>query len=352
MTVFACAGCGAALTAPVSRVALPVHARHRCGHELLPALMDPGTFAVDPEPSGPPWRPWEEIGTDEAEARGVYAPVPALSDGPPGSVVIAPGDVRGTVLIPGRCDGYCLGLDGGDGANLACAGCGSAVATRIDDCSFWQAIWLAPEAVRPLPEEGPAPPIAGWTELMDEHPGVPPVEPPGHWSPLWEAAFGDALARLLAVTEGAPVSVPDGPVADVLRRPLDALLPAGPRPKALALAGPGLDPPGGGIALVPRHPQTGDAWEPAGPAEAVPLEFRVWRSLAFGDGRIPVPVTGGLPEGVHRDESPPLLPVWRFSPDWWVFIDTLARLPEVRRPWLRRIHDHVRARRFEYPPPC
>lgn len=60
--VFACAGCGAVLTAPVSQIALPVHAHHSYGHELLPALMEPGTYAVDPEPSGPPWRPWSEIG--------------------------------------------------------------------------------------------------------------------------------------------------------------------------------------------------------------------------------------------------------------------------------------------------
>lgn len=34
--VFACCGCGTVLTAPVSRIALPVHAHHTYGHELLP----------------------------------------------------------------------------------------------------------------------------------------------------------------------------------------------------------------------------------------------------------------------------------------------------------------------------
>ncbi|MGW0633368.1 hypothetical protein [Streptomyces sp. NPDC002758] len=62
--------------------------------------MEPGTYAVDPEPSGPPWRPWNEIGVDEAEARGVFAPVYALSFGSPGAIVVAPGDTRGTILIP------------------------------------------------------------------------------------------------------------------------------------------------------------------------------------------------------------------------------------------------------------
>jgi hypothetical protein len=71
--VFVCARCGAVLTAAGSRMALPVRAHHRYGHDLLPALMEPGTYAVDPEPSGPPWRPWSEVGADEAEARGVFA---------------------------------------------------------------------------------------------------------------------------------------------------------------------------------------------------------------------------------------------------------------------------------------
>lgn len=52
--VFTCSRCGTVLTAPVSRVALPVHAHHRYGHDLLPPLMEPGTYAIDPEPSGPP----------------------------------------------------------------------------------------------------------------------------------------------------------------------------------------------------------------------------------------------------------------------------------------------------------
>jgi hypothetical protein len=71
-----------------------------------PALMQSGTYAVNPEPSGLPWRLWAEVGADEAEARGVYAPVYSLSYGPRGAVAIAPGDLRGTVLIPERCDGY------------------------------------------------------------------------------------------------------------------------------------------------------------------------------------------------------------------------------------------------------
>jgi len=83
MTVFACSRCGTVLTAPVAQIALPVRAHQTYGHKLLPALMEPGAYAVNPEPSGPPWRVWSEIGVDEAEARGVFAPEYALSFGDP-----------------------------------------------------------------------------------------------------------------------------------------------------------------------------------------------------------------------------------------------------------------------------
>jgi hypothetical protein len=200
MTLFACAGCGAVLTTPVSQVALPVHAHQSYGHQLLGVLMESGTYAIDQQPFGPPWRPWAEVGADEAEARGVYAPLHALPYGPTGAVVVAPGDVRGTALIPERCDGYCMGLDGRDGPNLACAQCGQAVATRIDDCSLWQAVWLDPRAVRHLTGDEPARRVVDWETLREQRPGIPPVEPPEAWSPLWEAAVAVTLAHLLAVS--------------------------------------------------------------------------------------------------------------------------------------------------------
>ncbi len=152
---FVCAGCGLELTSPLSQVVLPAHARQKYGNGLqLPVLMEPGTLVVDPEPWGPPWRTWEEIDPDEAAARGVFAPVHALSDGAPGAIVIAPGDARGTLLVPEKGGGYCCGLDWGDGPNMACAACGLPMASRIDDCSLWQAVWLAPNAVRRLPVDG------------------------------------------------------------------------------------------------------------------------------------------------------------------------------------------------------
>ncbi|MFC4498410.1 MULTISPECIES: hypothetical protein [Streptomyces] len=363
MAVFACVRCGAPLTVPVSQVALPAHAHQTYGHVLLPPLMEPGTYAVDPEPSGPPWRPWSDVGEAEAEARGVFARSSRyLSFGAPGAIALAPGDTYGMALIPDRLNGYCLGLDRSDGPNLACTGCGHAVATRVDDCSLWQAVWLAPDAVRRLPCDGPQPRTADWDTLVRERRGTPPVEQLGDWNPKWEAAAGMALARLLAAAGGAhPVAVPDGLLTDVFGRTLAVLLPPGPSVKTLALAGPGLADPDPApdslprISLVPLHPQTGEAWRPpsssgTGVGAAVPLAADVWMYLAFGREQVPpIPVTGGMPDGVLRDDPLPLRPLRLFWPDRYVFLDTLARLPAVRGPWLREIFDRVNARGFSHP---
>ncbi|MCX5148718.1 hypothetical protein OHB36_18355 [Streptomyces sp. NBC_00320] len=364
MFVFVCAGCGAELTAPLSQVVLPVHAHQKYGNGIqLPVLMESGTFAVDSEPWGPPWRPWEEIHPDEAAARGVYAPVYALSDGAPGAIVIAPGDARDTVLIPEkRGGGYCCGLDGAAGPNMACLECALPVASRIDDCSLWQAIWLAPNAVRRLPVDGADAATLSWAELMAAGKGTPPFEPittwgsrmgAGHWSnhlwtwsPQWEAAAGRALAHLLAASEGRPVIVPDGLVGEVFQRALDAMLPAGPQARRAVLAGPGRPAADGDadILLVPSHPQTGEVWAPADPeAYPVPLPFGVWLWLAFPEPDLPVPASGGLPDGVLRDDFDPPAPRPRhlFRADPETFRNTLVRLPTVRSPWLREILDNL-----------
>ncbi|MEU4269876.1 hypothetical protein [Streptomyces sp. NPDC026092] len=323
--------------------------------------MDPGTFAVDPEPWGPPWRRWEDVDPDEALARGFYAPVFALSYGAPGAIVIAPGDVRGTVWIPERAGGYCCGLDGADGPNMACEACGLPVASRIDDCSLWQAVWLAPDAVRRLPVDGAeeAVPLS-WAELMADWEGTPPFEPitswglPAglqywwSWSPRWEAAAGRALAHLLVASEGRPVQVPDGPTNEVFQRALDALLPVGPPHLRAVLAGPGPATPDADadILLVPVHPQTGEAWTPAdlaapadragASAHLVPLSFGVWRWLVLPEPHLPNPASGGMPHGVLRDEPPLPRAHSLFRHDVRVFERTLARLPAARSPWLRR----------------
>ncbi|MFB7534412.1 hypothetical protein ACFC0C_40660 [Streptomyces sp. NPDC056178] len=373
MFVFVCAGCGARLTTALSRVALPAHAHQKYGNGLqLPVLMESGTFAVEPEPWGPPWRTWEEIDPDEAAARGIYAPVYALSDGAPGAIVIAPGDARGTLLIPEKGGGYCCGLDGADGPNMACEACGLPVASRIDDCSLWQAVWLAPGAVRRHPADADADADAdaaplSWAELTAEGKGTPPFEPIAawgsrlglhhwwSWSPKWEAAAGRALAHLLAASEGRPVTVPDGPIEEVFRRALDALLPAGPPARRAVLAGPGRPAADAeaDILLVPAHPQTGETWTPAGPAASaypVPLPFGVWLWLAFPEPYLPDPASGGMPDGVLRDDPPAPRPHHAFRVDPEVFRHTLVRLPAVRSPWLREIlgnfTQHMRARLF------
>ncbi|MGW4382255.1 hypothetical protein [Kitasatospora sp. NPDC004531] len=156
MELFACARCAAVLTRPVSRVPFPPYAHHQVGNGVpLPALMSGGSYAIDSEPSGPPWRSWEELAEGEAQARGYYARVHHLSDGAPGRILLAPGDDIGTALIPGQDHGYCCGITEQGGPNLACDHCGHPVGARVDDCSLWQAVWLEPDAVRAVPA-GPA----------------------------------------------------------------------------------------------------------------------------------------------------------------------------------------------------
>ncbi|MEF2528259.1 MULTISPECIES: hypothetical protein [Streptomyces] len=359
MFVFVCAGCGARLTAPLAQVALPAHAHQQYGNGIqLPVLMEPGTFAVEPEPWGPPWRRWQEIDPGEAEARGIHAPVHALSGGAPGSIVIAPGDTRGTVLLPEESGGYCCGLGWGDGPNMACEGCGLPVATRIDDCSVWQAVWLAPGAVLRLPVDDGDIAVLSWTELLEEGKGTPPIEPVTRWSspcgldhrwswsPAWEAAAGRALAHMLAASAGRPVTVPHGLVAEVFRRALDALLPAAQPASRAVLAGPGrpvLDE-DADMILVPTHPQTGELWIPDGPgasAYPVPLPFGVWRWMAFPEPHLRLPASGGMPDGILRDDPPMPRPPHLFRADPGTFRHTLVRLPAVRSPWLREILDNL-----------
>ncbi|MCL7427060.1 hypothetical protein [Streptomyces sp. YS415] len=359
MFVFVCAGCGAELTIPLSQVSLPVHARQQYGNGAqLPVLMESGTFAVDPDPWGGPWRLWDEIDPGEAEARGIYAPVHALSDGTPGASVIAPGDIRGTRLIPAMRGGACCGLDGADGPNMACEACDLPVATRVDDCSLWQMVRLGSDVVHRVPVDGiPTAPLS-WAELAKTGEKTPPFEPiatwggrlgPNHywsWSPRWEAAAGQALAHLLIASQGQPVKVPDGLTADVFQRALDALLPAGTRKRRAVLAGPGQPLPDAGvdILLVPVHPQTGWTWAPAdltAPAYLVPLPLGVWLWLVSPERNLPVPASGRIAQDVLRDDPLPLLPNRLFRADWATFQHTLVRLPAVRSPWLRAILENL-----------
>lgn len=297
---------------------------------------------------------WDELDPGEAEARGIHAPVYALSDSPPGAFVIAPGDVRGTRMIPEMSGGACCGLDGADGPNMACETCDLPVATRIDDCSLWQAVRLSPDVVHRVLVEGVHPAPLSWADLIEKGESTPPLEPistwggrsgTSHywsWSPQWEAAAGHALAHLLAASEGRPVTVPKGLTADVFQRALDVLLPVGPPKRRAVLAGPGRPTPDAGadIILVPVHPQTGQTWTPAGAAASaypVPLPLGVWLWLVSAQPYLPVPATGGLPRDVLRDDPLAPRPNYLFRADWGTFQHTLLRLRAVRSPWLRTI---------------
>ncbi|MFI5527643.1 hypothetical protein ACIA8O_03700 [Kitasatospora sp. NPDC051853] len=343
MDVFACAECGTELTAPVSRVALPVHTHHGAWEELHPPLMEPATYAVDPRPTGPPWRLWQDVGAEAAARQGVHAPVYSVSFGARDRIVIAPGDSRSMTLILEKCEGYCRGVDGRAGPNLACTGCGRPVATRIDDCGSWQTVWLEPDAVVRRPSELPAGRPPSWADLEHADHRVPPVEPNGWWSRRWEAAIGVALAHLVAATDDRPVTLPPGPVAELLGHAVARALPPGPDPLSVGLAGPGVPVPRPrpDVLLVPRHPGTGEPWRPTGPeATVVPLDSGVWAYLTSPGETSPIPATGVLPEGVLRDDYPPTPHPWHpLVPNSRAFHDTLVRLPAIRGPRLRRLFD-------------
>ncbi|WP_393058667.1 hypothetical protein [Streptomyces sp. LN549] len=302
--------------------------------------MGSATYAVDPLPTGPPWRLWEEVGEDAAARQGVYAQVYSVSFGARNRIVIAPGDSRSMTLIPEKCEGYCRGVDGRAGPNLACEGCGRAVATRMDDCGMWQTVWLEPDAVARRSSGLQAGPPPDWHDVERAEHRVPPVEPDGSWSRRWEAAVGVALAHLLAVTENSPVALPAGPVADLLGDAVGRYLRAGPDTRTVGLAGPGIGTPRPrpDVLLVPRHPLTGAPWRPPGDEEAVvPLDSGVWAYLAHPGETSPMPATGGLPEGVLRDDYPlPPRPWCALTPHRHAFDHALVRLPAVRGPRLSR----------------
>ena len=334
MAVFGCAGCGAVLTAAVSEVALPIHLADTHWERLHPPLLEAGSYAVDPVPYGPPWRQWDEVGVREAAERGRFAPFGGLSDGPSGSVLLAPGDMRGTRLIMERAGGYCRGIDGRDGPNLACLDCGLPVGTRMDDCGCWQVVRLVPQSVVRLPGP-PERPITDWEELLSTD---------ALWHRLSEyrdIPAGVALARVVVAAGGEPVEVVPVPVAELLGPALGALLPAGEGAKRLDLAGPGFGEPTADLVLVPVHPQTGDMWQPRAGAVPVPMDAALWAELAFPPHRTRLPVVGGLPAGVERDDPLPPHPGY-FRPSEAAFRYTLARMPAFREPWLRAIYDRGR----------
>ncbi|MFF9503981.1 hypothetical protein [Streptomyces sp. NPDC014656] len=334
MDVLVCAGCGMELSVPVERVALPAEAHATGHHEWMPALMEPGTYAVDPDPWGRPRRHREETGASEAAAPGVYAPLWAPATGPRNVLVLSPGDTRGTRLLPERSGDSCLGIVAGDEPSLLCARCGLGVGFREDDCGVWQTVRYDPGAVvrRSLGVPPPAAPVRP----------LPPVDPEGHWDVRWTAVAGTALARLLAASGGRALLLPAGLPTVMFGRAVERLLPAGPPFLTVGPAGPGLSRTDADIVLVPADRRTGEPWRPPGDAVAVPLPASVWAYLTGPGETSPTPVSGTLPPQVVRDDYPhPERPGHPFHPDRRTLRRTLARMPEVRQPWLRALYDRL-----------
>ncbi|GGR98645.1 hypothetical protein GCM10010169_49040 [Micromonospora fulviviridis] len=159
-------------------------------------------------------------------------------------------------------------------------------------------------------------------------------------APEWKATAASALAHMLAASGGDPVAIPDHQVAEVFRPTLDRLVGAGStgQERTLVLAGPGIPHADGDLALIPEHPQTGELWPVTPPMMPVPLAWDAWRHLAFD--RAPKPVGRSVP--IPPDALPALLPNHRFEPDGEIFLNVLPRLPQVKQPRLRAIHDRRR----------
>lgn len=118
MPIFVCRRCGQRLTCEVSLTPLPLpvaEAAHGSG-QFLPPRMASGTYAQEAEHG----------------------------------LVLNPDDVVGTRPHPDprRTNGCCR-LDGLDGPNLVCAGCGVEVAVQQSDCWTQQQVTLLTDAARP-----------------------------------------------------------------------------------------------------------------------------------------------------------------------------------------------------------
>ncbi|WP_431676156.1 hypothetical protein [Kitasatospora sp. KL5] len=301
-------------------MALPIHLGGTHWERLHPPLLAPGTYAVDPEPYGPPWRLWEDVGEQEAVERGYFVPRYSLSYGPSDTILLAPGDTRGTALISGRLDGYCMGIDGRDGPNLSCAGCGREVGYRIDDCGAWQVVRLLPQALVRLP--GPAErPVLGWAEALEG--GGPGRD----LSEYRDIPAGVALAHLVAAAGGRPVDPAAGPVANLFGRALAALLPSREGALRADVAGPGLGGGGLGFAAVScfcSEAGQGDQGRGVSPLRRFPVEvfgsLRVAGALAYvgqgleghrvagvgglaGNGQAAVRAADGVQQLGHPDEG-------------------------------------------------
>jgi hypothetical protein len=148
MPLFQCRSCRRAVTPIVAEQSLPdsdsndgwyrprASPPDESGHSSDPVVrMAPGTFAVDPDPSGPPYVRDESSGF-------------LVESGPRGTIVLHPDDGLGLEAHPDVAlrRGSCCGMAGEWGPNLVCA-CGAVVATVSSDCYQVQELRLQPDAV-------------------------------------------------------------------------------------------------------------------------------------------------------------------------------------------------------------
>lgn len=130
------------MTADLSEVPFPddAAARDEWG-DALPRVRQ-GTFALDPDPFGPP-----------------FVSLPdnlrvLVSAGPQATILVYPDDVLDLRHHPDprRLNGCCR-HDGLDGPNLVCGGCGAEIATEQSDCWVsWHDLRLQPNAVTTVEE--------------------------------------------------------------------------------------------------------------------------------------------------------------------------------------------------------
>ena len=171
------------------------------GHGIQPSQVEPGTYAVDPSPFGPPW---EEGDGDCSVLYRLFA-TGLTSCGPTGTYVPAPGEGRNTGLMTEVCEFGCWGLLGLAGPNTACGGCGVAVASRTDDCDQWQELRFYPDAVTPVrvPDD--------LRTSRDPYPrdtsaryrlGTGPVDDPAGQAGAWSVVLHACAAKILARSDG------------------------------------------------------------------------------------------------------------------------------------------------------
>lgn len=161
-------------------------------HQVNPPLLEPGTYAVD-----------------EAEH---------WSDRVTGSLVLSPGDVRGTRFVHEWVFTGCWSLDGRRPC-MACVGCGALVASRTDDCYSAQEARFHPDMViretcGENPRDIPAP-----FALMADWDEAPPDTRNGGWVPVPTRPRPELVATHWRVRGLKSAVYRDDPRPEMRRRP-------------------------------------------------------------------------------------------------------------------------------------